>query len=92
MVVVLVKVVQLVLAVDDLYFGFKDVVFKAKVLNRHGTFDRIANRNMVKLDYAYLHCDLLEKVALTPISLKVKSPQIDMSNICKNAFFEGQIF
>ncbi len=39
MVIVLVKEVQLVVAVNDLYFGVRDVVFKAKVFNRHGTFD-----------------------------------------------------
>ncbi len=68
---------------DDLYFGVRDVVFKAKVLNRHGTFDQIANRNMENLDYAYLHCDLLDKATLTPISFKVKSPQIYMSSVCQ---------
>jgi UDP-N-acetylenolpyruvoylglucosamine reductase len=71
--------------VDDLYFGVKDVVFKAQVFNRHGTFDRIANKNMENLEYAYLHCDLLNKTAFTPISFKVKSPQIDMSSISKKA-------
>jgi hypothetical protein len=74
MVVVLVKEVRLVVAVDDLYFGVNDVVYKAKVFNRHGTFDQITNRNMENLDYAYLHCDLLNKATLTTISLKVKSP------------------
>jgi len=37
MVVILVKEARLVV-VDDLYFGIRDV-FKAKVFNRHGTFD-----------------------------------------------------
>ncbi len=63
---------------DDLYFAVKDVVFKTKVFNRHGTFDRIANRNMENLDYVYLHCDLLDKATLTPISFQVKSPQINV--------------
>jgi hypothetical protein len=71
--------------VEDLYFGVKDVVFKAKEFNKHGTFDQIANKNMKNLDYAYLHCDLLNKAALTPISFKIKSPQIDMFSIRKNA-------
>ncbi len=43
----------MVVVVDDLYFGVKDFVFKAKVFNMHGTFDWIANRNMKNLDYAY---------------------------------------
>ncbi len=89
MVVVLVKEVRLVVTVDDLYFGVRDVVFKTKVFNRHGTFDWIANRNMENLNYAYLHCDLLEKAALSPISLKVKSPQIYMSSICQKACLWG---
>jgi hypothetical protein len=85
MVVVLVKEVRLVVAVDDLYFGVRNVVFKAKVFNRHGTFDRITNRIMENLDYAYLHCDLLDKATLITISFKVKSSQIHMSSICKTA-------
>jgi len=68
-----------------LYFGVRDVVFKAKVLNRHGTFDRITKKNMENLDYAYLHYDLLDKAPLTPISFKVKSPQIYIFSICQKA-------
>jgi hypothetical protein len=30
---------------------------KQKVFNRYGTFDRIANKSMEDLGYAYLHCD-----------------------------------
>jgi hypothetical protein len=40
------KEVGIVIMVDDLDFGFKDVAFEAKVFNRYGTFDRITNRNM----------------------------------------------
>ncbi len=71
MVVVLMKQAQLVVTVDDLNFGVRDVVFEAKMFNRHGTFDRIANKNMEDPSYAYLHCDLLDMVALTTITLKV---------------------
>ncbi len=78
MVVVLVKEVQLVVAIDDLDFGIRDVLFETKVLNRHDTFDQIRNRSMENLVYAYLHCDLLNMVALTTISLKVKSIHINM--------------
>ncbi len=74
MVVVLVKEARLVIAVDDLDFKIKDVVFDAKVLNRYGTFDQIANRSMEDPSYAYLHCDLLDKVARTTITLRVKLP------------------
>ncbi len=78
MVVVLVKEVQLVVAIDDLDFGIRDVVFEAKVLNRHDTFDQIRNRSVENSVYAYLHCDLLNMVAFTTISLKVKSLHINM--------------
>ncbi len=78
MVVVPVKEAQLIVVINDLDVGIKDVVFEAKVLNKHGTFDQIANRSMEDLVYAYLHCDLLNMVALTTIGLKVKSLHIDI--------------
>jgi hypothetical protein len=59
-------------------FGVKDVVFEAKVLNIYGPFDQIVNRSMENPDYAYLHCDLLNRVALTIITLRVRSLHIDM--------------
>jgi hypothetical protein len=73
MVVVQVKETRLVVAVDNLDFGIRYVAFEAKTFNRYGTFDRIANRNMEDLGYAYLHCDLLKRAALATIILKVKS-------------------
>jgi hypothetical protein len=64
--------------VDDLDFGIKDVAFEANVLNRYGTFDWIANRNMEDQGYAYLHCDLLNKESLTTITSRVKLFHIKM--------------
>jgi hypothetical protein len=78
MVVVLMKEVRLVIAVDDLDFKIKDVAFEAKVFNRYNTFDQIANKSMEDPSYAYLHCDLLDMAILTTITLKVKSPHIEM--------------
>jgi hypothetical protein len=78
MVVILMKEARLVIAMNDLDFGIRDVAFEAKVLNRYGTFDQIANKNMKDLSYAYLHCDLLNKKPLTIITLRVKSPHIEM--------------
>jgi hypothetical protein len=78
MVVVTMKKVILVVAVDDLDFRIRDVAFEAKVLNRYGTFDQIAHRSMEDPSYAYLHCDLLDKATLTTITLKVKSFYIEM--------------
>jgi len=78
MVIVQVKEIKLVVAVDDLDFGIRDVAFEAKVFNRYGTFDCNANNSMEDLSYAYLHCDLLNRVALTMITLNTKSLHIDM--------------
>jgi hypothetical protein len=72
MVVILVKEAKLVVVVDDLDFGIKDVAFEAKVFNWYGTFDQIANKIMEDLSYTYLHCDLLDITTLTAIILRVK--------------------
>jgi hypothetical protein len=39
MVIVLVKEARLIVAMNDLDFGIKDVAFEVKVFNRYGTFD-----------------------------------------------------
>ncbi len=78
MVFVTMKEARLVVTVDDLDFKIRDVAFEAKVLNRYGTFDRIANRSMEDPNYAYLYCDLLDRAILTTITLRVKSPYIKM--------------
>jgi len=39
MVTILVKEVKIVVVVDDLDFGIKDVAFEAKVFNRFDNFD-----------------------------------------------------
>jgi len=75
---VLKKEVRLIVVVDDLDFGIRDVAFKSKVFNRYGTFNQIANKSMEDLSYAYLHCDLFNRVALITIILKVKLPHIEM--------------
>ncbi len=77
------KEVKLVVVVNDLDFGIKDV---RQVFDRFGIFDQIANKSMGDPSYAYLHCDLLDKVALTIVLLKVKLSCIKMmNNICKRA-------
>jgi hypothetical protein len=55
MAIILVKEARLVVGKDDLDFEIRDVTFEAKVLNRYGTFDQIANRSMEDPGYAYLH-------------------------------------
>jgi hypothetical protein len=78
MATILVKEGRLVVVVDDLDFGIRDVALEAKVFNRYGTFDQITNKNMEDLGYAYLHCDLLDMVTLTTITLRVKLLHIEM--------------
>ncbi len=41
MAIALMKEAGLIIAMDDLDFGIRDVAFEAKVLNRYGTFDQI---------------------------------------------------
>jgi hypothetical protein len=71
MVVVLMKEVKVVV-VSDLDFGIRNVTFEAKVFHGSNTFERIANMSMENPGYAYFHWDLLDRVALTTITLKVK--------------------
>jgi len=74
--------------VNDLDFGIKDVAFQAKVFNKYGIFDQIAKKSMGDPSYTYLHCDLLDNVALTIVFLRVKLFHIKMmKNICKRACF-----
>jgi hypothetical protein len=63
---------------DDLDFKVRNVVFKIKVLKRYGTFDQITNKRMEDRGYAYLHCDLLDREALTTITFIIKSFHINM--------------
>jgi hypothetical protein len=94
MVIILVKEARLVVVMDDLDFEIKVVAFEAKVFNRHGTCDRITNRSMEDLGYAYLHCDLLDRATLTTIILRAKSPYIKMheQHLQKDMFMRLEIF
>jgi hypothetical protein len=78
MAIVPLKEFRLIIVVHDLDFEIIDVAFEAKVFNRYGTFDQIANRSMEDLGYAYLHCDLLDMATSTTITLRMKSPYIEM--------------
>jgi len=94
MVVVPVKESRLVVMVAYLDFEIRNVAFKVKVFDSYDTFYWIANRGMKDLGYAYLHCDLLDMVALTIIILRVKSPYIEMheQHFQKNMFMRVEIF
>jgi hypothetical protein len=49
MIIVLMKEAWLVVAVNDLDFRIKNVLFEAKVFNRYDTFNWIANKFMEDL-------------------------------------------
>jgi hypothetical protein len=94
MVVIIMKEVQLIGVVNDLDFGVRDVAFEVKVFNRCDTFDRIANKSKEDVGYAYLYCNLLNKVALITIILRVKSLHINMHEqyLQKCMFMKVKIF
>jgi len=94
MVVILVKKTQLIGVVNDLDFKVRDVAFEVKVFNRCDTFDQTVNRSKEDLGYAYLYCDLLNKVALITIIFKVKSLHINMHEqyLQKCMFMKVEIF
>ncbi len=70
---------RLLVGVDDLDFKVRDVAFEAKVFNMYDTFDQIVNRTMEDPSYTYLHYDLRNRVVLTMVTLRVKSPHIEMN-------------
>ncbi len=74
---------------DDLNFGITYVAFEAKVFNKYGAFDQITNPN-----YAYLHCDLFNRVTMTIITLKVKLSHIKThkQHLHKGMFMKVEIF
>ncbi len=94
MVIVLVKEARLIVAMNDLDFGIKDVAFEVKVFNRYGTFDWITNRSMEDSSYAYLHCDLLDREILTTNlheSMFVKVEDFGIEWKSKSGFEKGDM-
>ncbi len=73
---------RVLIVVDYLYFGIKDVAFEINVLNMYGTFDQNVNDHG-KSKLHILHYDLLNRTCLTTITLSVKSPHIK----CMNNFY-----
>ncbi len=70
-----VKEVRLVVVVDDLDLKLELLHFRQRCSIGVAPLI-VVNRNMEDLGYAYLHCDLLNKIALTTITLKV--PYMEM--------------
>ncbi len=54
----------MVVVMDELDYRVQDVAFKANVFNRYDTFDCIAHKILEDPSYVYLHCDLLDGIAL----------------------------
>jgi hypothetical protein len=76
--IIVIKEGIMVVVMNDLDYRVQDVAFEANVFNRYGTFNCIAQKNLEDPSYVYLHCDLLDGIALTTIILKVKSLHIEM--------------
>jgi hypothetical protein len=56
----------------------------------HGIFNWIANKSIEDLGYEYLNCYLQNIIALIQITLKMKSPHIEMHvQICKSTCLWG---
>jgi len=93
MVAIVMKEGRLFVGVDDLDFGVRDVAFETKLLNKYGTFDQIVNRTMEYPSYAYLRCDLINRIILSMIILRVKSPHIEMNEqLLKKKMYVKVIF
>jgi hypothetical protein len=94
MVVLPMKEARVVVVMDDLDFEIRNVAFEVKVFNKYNTFDRIANRSIKDLGYAYLHYDLLDMATLITITLRVKLPHIKMheQHLQKGMFVRVEFF
>lgn len=72
---------RVVVSVDDLDQGIRDVAFEAKVVNRYGTYDRVV-ANKLQTSYQYLYCDLLDRGGFTTITLMCKTEMIPKHEAC----------
>ena len=63
---------RLSVSVDDLSEGTRDVAFECKVLSRYGNWDP-----RKQLKFAYLHCDVIDRLGLTTVTVSLKTPEIE---------------
>lgn len=63
---------RLVVSVDDLTEGTRDVAFEGKILSRYGNWDPTKD-----VKHPYLHCDLLDREGYTTITMSLVRPQIE---------------
>ena len=62
----------MVVSVDDLSEDSRNVLFESKILSRYENWDA-----MKQLKSAYLHCDMIDKLRLTIVTMSLKSPEIE---------------
>ena len=60
------------ISIDDLSECTRDIAFECKILSRYGNWDP---RKQFKL--AYLHCDVIDRLGLTTVTVNLKSPKIE---------------
>jgi hypothetical protein len=77
MFIISVKEGRMLVIMNDLNCGVRDVAFEAKVFNRYVTYDYIT-KSLKDLSYVYLHYGLLNKVIMITITLGVNSPHIEI--------------
>jgi hypothetical protein len=63
---------RLVVFVDDISGGSRDVTFEGKVLCSYGNWDPSKECN-----FPYLHCNLIDRECLTTITISIRNPQIE---------------
>ena len=72
---------RVVVSVEDLDQGIRDVAFEARIMNCYGTYDRIVAK---KLDtsFQYLYCDLFDRGGFTTMTLMCKNEIISKHEAC----------
>ena len=63
---------RLVVSVDDITEGSRDVAFEGKILSRYGNWDPSKD-----VKHPYVHCDLLDRAGYTTITVSLVRPQIE---------------
>jgi hypothetical protein len=63
---------RLVVSIDDINEGSRDVAFEDKVLCRYGNWDSSKDHK-----YPYLHCDLIDRAGFTTITVSLRNPHIE---------------
>jgi hypothetical protein len=63
---------RLVVSVDDINEGSRDVAFEGKVLCRYRNWDLNKEHK-----FLYLLCDLIDTIGFTTITISVRNPQIE---------------